>query len=136
MASKIKLVGKLNGVTTFTGIYDYPSCNFDVFQDTHENCILIALAVAAVIISAFDYENTTKTDGDANLTEETTKKSFGGASINFQDRDGKEFEADHLYIESTFKFDLPIPPNYGQNSNEIQFMFCNFPQISLTDEIY
>lgn len=136
MASKIKLIGKLNGETTFTGVYDNPSCNCDEFQDTHENWILIAVAIGALIISAFDYKKTTETDGDGNVTKETTEKSVGGASINFQDRDGNEFEADHLHIESTFQFDPAIPPKYGQNPSEIQFMVCNVDQITLTDEVY
>jgi len=137
MANKIKLTGKLNGQTTFTGIYDNPSCNCDDVHDTHENWIPLVIAAAAVIVAAFDYKKETVRDGAGNIISETTTKSFGGAgSINFQDRDGNEFEADHLFMESTFQFEPAIPSKYGQNPSEIQFMFCNINQITLTDEIY
>lgn len=48
MASKIKLTAKLNGQTSYVSIFNNPSCNCSEFKDTHENWILIALAIATL----------------------------------------------------------------------------------------
>lgn len=84
-----------------------------------------------------DYTKETKKDADGKVIEETTTVSFGGAGrATYQDPRGDVFEADHLYIESTFKFNPSINPIFEQNPSEVQIMCCNIPQITLTNEIF
>lgn len=137
MASKIKLTAKIDGQTSFVSIFDNPSCNCSEIRNTHENWIPLALAVATLVVAACDYKKETKKDANGKVIEETTTISFGGAGrAAYQDPIGNVFEADHLYIESTFKYEPAIQATYEQNPSELQMMFCNIPQITLTDEIY
>ncbi len=137
MASKIKLTAKLNGQTSFTSVFDNPSCNCSEIRNTHENWLPVAIAIATLVVAAVDYKKETKKDANGKVIEETTTVSFGGAGrAAYQDPLGNEFEADHIFIESTFRFDPSIEAVFEQHPNEVQLMFCNIAQVTLTNEIY
>ncbi len=141
MGRYIRLKATKDGETVFSGQYinpDFQCCDSE--KDPNENWILTALTIAVVILVFTDYEKETVKE-DGKVTKETTTVSVGnggsgGGSIVFNDRDGNEFEADHLYISSSFEYPKGKDVKYVHDPHSYQLSFCNIDDVTIKNEEY
>ena len=136
MGKTIKMIAVKNGEIVFQEEYDNPSyCQNDPI-DSAENWIYIAIAIATLIVTAVDYKVEKTYDANGNLTQTKTTKSFGIAGIAFQGRCGDEFNADHIYVESSFNYNPSLNPIFVNTPNQVQFMCNGINEIVIHDEVY
>ena len=131
LAPTFSFIGEFQGEEVFNVEFENPNC------DPNTNWILVAVAVGALIVSAFDYKKvTTVENGEVTKTETTV--SFGGAGIVNPGGGGGggEHEIDHAYIRSEMNYPDGLPLIKENKLDNIQLAACGIDQLTLTDEKY
>lgn len=134
MGKKIRIIGMNGGVETYNYEFDNPSCDC---PDTEENWIVIVVGVILLIGSLVSYKKVIEKDGEGKVVSETTTYDFGsggGNAIAIQGPNGVQFDADKLYVTSSFDYEPAIAPVYANEMDSVQIMVCNIPEITITDE--
>jgi hypothetical protein len=131
LAPTFSFVGEYQGEEVFNVEFNNPNC------DPNTNWILIAVAVGALIVSAFDYSKEVTVE-NGKVTKTVTKTSFGGAGIinPGSGSGGVEHEIDHAYIRSEMIYPDGLPLIKENKLDNIQLAACGIDQLILTDEVY
>jgi hypothetical protein len=130
LAPTFSFVGEYKGKEVFNIDYNNPN------SDPNTNWIMVAIALAGLIISAFDHKKVVTEDGDGNVTGTETTTSFGGAGIVDPGGGVGEHEIDHAYIRSVMTFPDPLPAIKENKLDNIQLTACGIDQLTIEDEIY
>lgn len=130
LAPTFSFIGEYQGQEVFNVEYENPNC------DPNTNWIAIALAVAALIISAVDYKKEVTRDAEGKITKTVTTQSFGGAGIINPGGGVGDIEIDHAYIRSEMNYADPLPAIMENKLDNIQLAACGIDQLIVTDEIY
>ena len=133
MGKKIRIIGMNAGSEVYNYEFDNPS--FEC-PDTEENWIIIVIAVVLVIGSLVSYKKVTEKDGEGKVIKETTTIDVGrgGSAISYQGPNGVQFDADKLYVISSFEYEPAIDDVYANEIESVQIMACNISEMTITDE--
>lgn len=117
-------------------VYQETIVNEPIGED--KNWILVAIAVAALILSNIDYKKTVETktgsDGKTTTTTTTTKSVGGGGTIQPTSSE-ESFEFDHLYITSSITYNADLYPKLDGSIKQAIFT-GNFGEVNLNSIQY